>query len=247
MADEIGGETPTDASIAASERPRFRLQHLFVLTAVMAVMLGISAPLHNNRFDNRVSGTLQFTTTGWGIVHSMLSAAAITAAGYGLYWRRQGQPFLDQPGHWLLVEMAIVASAGMVQQFGMRFLMPFGDGNAQAASGPPSVAIWFLIAFGVLSMTFLVVCIGLNIYFARKQSEPRWRTVFYLKAVTPLLWALGACILLIWLLRVIVLDRRDRLPRDAAHQCGVALQLAQALMTLVMTIGMVGYLFYQLR
>jgi hypothetical protein len=225
-----------------SERPNFRLQHLFVLTAVIAVMLTVSAPLHVFPAGVELPQFFRHVLTCAGISYSILSAIAITAAGYGLYWRKRGAPFLDQPGHWLLLETAITGLVGLVQQLFLRLGNAWFGINLYAPNPAPkpTTDLFFLIGVGLFSLVIIVIHLGLNIYFGRKQQERRWRSVFYLKAAALFLWAIGAVLILLRLGRVIVLDRRGALPRDGAHWCGVALQFAISGFTLLISIGSIA-------
>jgi hypothetical protein len=89
----------------------------------------------------------------------------------------------------------------------------------------------------VLSIASLGFQIAFNIYFGRQQTERRWASVFYLKALSPFLWMLGLIVCLFWLIRVTVLDRRDGHTRDSLHRFGVALELACYLATITLSLG----------
>jgi hypothetical protein len=97
-----------------------------------------------------------------------------------------------------------------------------------------------MILFGAMSVAFLGFQIALNIFFGRKQTERRWKWLFYFKALSPFLWVLGQFLCLVWLIRTIVRDRRDGVARDSIHRMGVALELAYHVVTIALTLSTVA-------
>jgi hypothetical protein len=250
MAEDLVADIPLDSFPTAPERLRFRLWHLFLLMAVMAVILAITAPNQISSPGLSDDSPLRLIFTGLGIVGSIVTAAAITAAGLGLYWRNHGQRFFDQPGHWLLLEMGIAAVGATILQLTFRLLIGPMTGGPIVPPPPPASpqsppAFALMIGLGLCSLLFVVAIVVINIRFGRKQSEPRWRWVFYLKAMSPFLWVLGIVFLLIGLVRAVSIDRREGVSRDAAHQSGVILQFVSALLGLVTMMFSVGLIWLQ--
>jgi hypothetical protein len=70
------------------------------------------------------------------------------------------------------------------------------------------------------------VPLALNIYIGLKKCrEARWSWVFYIKAMGKLLVGLGSLVEIVVLLIAANRGRRERVPRDAGHWCGVWVQL----------------------
>lgn len=251
MAEDFAADIPDEASHVAPEGLRFRLWHLFLLMAVMAVVLTITAPHQISSPGLSNDSQLRVVFTSLSVVGSIFSAAAITAAGLGLYWRKHGQRFLDQPGHWLLVEMGIAAVGVIVFQLAFRLLIgPMSVGPPPPPTSPRSpLPFNFTVMIGIAlcSLLFMIAIVILNIRFGRKQTEPRWRWVFYLKALSPFIWALGLLLLLISLVRAVRVDRREGVIRDAAHRSGVILQFLSTLLGLATTILSMGLIWQQFR
>ena len=91
-------------------RPKLRLHHLFALTAVMAVLLAIQGPQRKDVNRDVVVAPLHIVPAEWGmwgVVYQILAAAAITVLVYGIADYRRGLTFFSQPGHWILVEIAV--------------------------------------------------------------------------------------------------------------------------------------------
>lgn len=250
MAENIATDIPLDGFHAARERLRFRLWHLFLLMAVTAVVLTITAPNQISLPGLSADSPLYLAFTGLGVVGSIVTAAAITAAGLGLYWRKHGQQFLEQPGHWLLLELGIAAVGATILQVAFRLLIGPTPGGPivppptpNSPQSPPAFALF--VGIGLCSLLFVVAIVILNVRFGLKQSEQRWRWVFYFKALSPLLWALGTIVLLIALVNAVRGDSREGVLRDSVHQCGVILQFFSALLGLATTILSVGLLWRQ--
>jgi hypothetical protein len=223
-----------DGPPSVFQPPRLRLHHLFVLTAVMALLLAINGPQRNYNYAGTKYELQPFARTLLlvvGITHTILSAAALTALGYGVAWYRRGLRFFDQPGHWLLVEISVTTLIGIVPSIAYRWLavsspqrMTFGD----------TQMVISMIITGY-SLIFLVLGrLALDIYFGnRKCKERRWKFVFYAKAVATVLFGLGGLIVVPTVIHALRADRREQMPRDAAHRCGAVLQLALSCLVLV--------------
>jgi hypothetical protein len=99
-----------------SDRPRFRLRlhHFFSLTAVMALLLTIAGPQNYLMGgDIELPAPILVIQSVFGVAYEIPSAVALTALGYGIAAYRRGELFFNQPGHWLLVEISIVALLGL--------------------------------------------------------------------------------------------------------------------------------------
>src|SRR4029077_19420557 len=116
---------PEDPILTSVDQPstgflKFRLLHLLVLIAVVAVLLAVndlhSAPSQGTREQE----LFRVLFLGSRILFLLLSAIAITVAGFALYRRQLGSPFLTQPGHWLLLGNAILSLVGCVSSLAMR-------------------------------------------------------------------------------------------------------------------------------
>jgi len=244
----VTDDTISSTALASSEppeQPHFRLQHMFVLTAVMAVMLALQSPQTEFPEQFQISPLYRHFLMAWGIVVAILNALAITVAGYGLYWRKRGGRFLEEPGHWLLLSMAIAALVSVVQVAGLRLLAMFTDVDLQTTqAGAMTPEDWVaIIATMLLSFASIGVHIGVNVYFGRKQSAWRWRWMFYLKAFALFLWVIGMLAIVVCLVRTILLDRRDGIHRDATHKCGAALELAIDSFMAVVFVVMFAFVF----
>jgi hypothetical protein len=224
--------SPFDESQMVEEQPpigsprvQLRLHHIFALTAVMSVMLGISGPRYN--FGQRaaqIPPLMQVAMTGWGVLHSILTSVAITAVGYGIALRRRGVPFFNQPGHWLMVDISATTVITLIPQVMFRILHGSREDLEVASSLMMAASILFFVIF-----LFRIV---LNIYIGLRQCEERrWSWVFYLKAVASVLQVVGDLIVLLMISRASVIDRRLGWQRDIGHRCGVALQVGLTLLT----------------
>jgi hypothetical protein len=209
-----------------SVRPQLRLHHFFALTAVAAVLLALHGQQpdfwSNSEFaPPRVILTLM---TGATVIYVLIVAVAVTAVAYGIYWQRTGQAFFDQPGHWLLVEIAVVGLFGMVPTIFTRWIF----NEASSGNFDDDFPMAAMIAFGLYSLVFMfaVPCV-LNIYFGLKKCrETRWSLVFYLKAASKLLFGFGELFVLALIGNAVWRDRREHIARDSSHYCGVLVQCA---------------------
>jgi hypothetical protein len=206
-------------------RPQLRLHHFFALTAVAAVLLAINGPQQDYWSNSEFAPPKLLLTlfTAAGVMYMLLLSVAVTAVAYGIVWQRQGLVFFDQPGHWLLVEIGVVGLLGLVPSvvFRLLFSSPI---NFSGTDFPMSA----MIAMSLYSLVMLfAVPLALNIYIGvKKCRETRWSLVFYIKAAGKLLIGLGSIVEIIMLLMAANRDRREQVPRDAGHWCGVWLQLA---------------------
>jgi hypothetical protein len=88
-------ESPADLS----GPPPFRIWHIFLATAVTALMLTAQRVLEASNEVGVISGL----AIPWTILELVTTGIAVTFVGVGVCWRRAGWSFLQQPGHWLLI------------------------------------------------------------------------------------------------------------------------------------------------
>jgi hypothetical protein len=237
-----------EPSVAPTQRPQLRLHHFFALTAVTAVLLAINGPQPNwwanTGFEPpRIIITLM---TAWIVIHVLLVAVAVTAVAYGIVWQRMGLLFFDQPGHWLLVEIAISGLFSMVPAIATRWLFGnFQNGNFQEIDPASLTYLYFIWGYSLL---FIVgVPLVLNIYFGlRKCRELRWSLVFYFKAAARLFMGIGDILVLPFTMHAAWTDRREHFPRDGGHWCGVAVQCGVSAVTIggiLLTIANMFFMF----
>jgi hypothetical protein len=219
-----------------SARPQLRLHHLFALTAVAAVLLALHGqqPDYWSNSEFAPPRVILSLMTGATVIYVLIVSVAVTAVAYGIYWQRTGQAFFDQPGHWLLVEIAVVGLFGMVPTIFTRWI--FNEVNfGKFDDDFPMVAMMF---FGLYSLVFVfVVPLILNIYFGWKRCrEWHWTWVFYGKAAAKVMFGIGDLVVLALLGNAVRRDRRDRIPRDSSHWCGVIVQCAVSLLQISLAI-----------
>lgn len=220
MAESTNEVRATTALPTTAPPPQLRLHHLFAFTAVMAVMTAISGPQY--KFILQVAELPWFARTinlAWGIVDSILKSLAITVVAYGVCWRRRGKRFFREPGHWLLVEIAAATAIGLIPPLILRGLF-----------GSPSSTLHDIL-FGSLLLVRFVLTPGLDIFIGLRQcSEPRWKWVFFLKALAAVVEVIGDFFVLVMLLRALLVDRRLGVRRDLLHRCGVVIQIIVSLL-----------------
>jgi hypothetical protein len=90
------------APVKSSNLPPLRIHHILVATAVTAVYLSFAQALK----QNDIGGFSSFVASGTGLMYAISTPLAVTAVGFGLYWKLRGIRFFHQPGHWLLVTQA---------------------------------------------------------------------------------------------------------------------------------------------
>jgi hypothetical protein len=213
-------------------RPQLRLHHFFVLTAVAAALLA----LHGQQPDYWTGTNIQpprvliVMMMVWTVIYVLIISVAVTALAYGIIWRRMGLKFFDEPGHWLLAEIAVTGLFGMVPTIVFRWIFTSMQGGN---SGDFSMVAMTII--GLYSLLFLFALpVILNIYFGLKMCrERRWSWVFYIKAAAKILLGFGDIVVLPFAMNAAWRDRRERFPRDAGHWCGVAVQCALSSFTIV--------------
>jgi len=240
---------PGTTWIAESESlPPLRLHHLFSLTAVVAVMLGINGPQQAAQMNaqNPFPRGWQSVLVASNVVYTIMLATAITIVAYGIAWRRRGVRFFHHPGHWLLVVIAVMSV--LMWLFGLIYRI--ADSIWGITRSMATNIDWNLIL--ILNGTMLVgviASIAFHVYIAvKKCDETRWRWVFGVKAVAVIIRVLGDLVLIMFLLRAARVDRRTQTPRDFLHWYGVWLQIAicayiviATLMTIAMVVsGMYG-------
>jgi hypothetical protein len=234
--DSADGAAPSDRTLLDDRPQRLRLHHLFVLTGVMAVLLAINGPHKEYTSPNyEPPPLLRVLWLVVGIAHTILSAAALTALGYGIAQYRRGLRFFDQPGHWLLAEISLTALFGIVPSIGYRLIV----NPKQLTMGDIQMEIIFILMG--YSLLFLVLGrIALNIYLGKtKCNERRWKWVFYSKALATMLFGLGDLIIILVTIHALRADNRRQVTRDAGHWCGVAIQLALSSLTLLSLVSVV--------
>jgi hypothetical protein len=196
----------------------------------MAVLLAINGPHKDYSLPNyEPSPIVRVLWLVSGIAHTLLSAAALTALGYGIVWYRRGLRFFDQPGHWLLAEISLTALFGIVPSIGYRWIVS----PNQLQMGDFHMEIMFIL-MGYSLLILVLGRIALNIYFGKtKCNERRWKSAFYAKALAVILFGFGDLIIVLVTIHALRADGRQQVIRDAGHWCGVALQLALSSLTLV--------------
>lgn len=247
--------TPAASDKADSRRPAFRLQQLFVLMAVMAVMLAVSGRSELPGLENSSLVRLAFASSR--VIFTLFGSIAVTIVGYGVWRHKQGQRFFDEPGHWLLVAIAVQQVLLLCELLLLEAVAAIEGVNRTAAARQIPFGLTFLVPTAVLVI--------LNVYIARKKcSEARWRKVFYANAVANVVPILGHMLLLVCLERAIRAERDRRAissrwvrargvqpiaegqvvttPRDFIHWCGVAITFAEAGMMVLFVILLVCYL-----
>jgi hypothetical protein len=238
-------------------RPQLRLRHLFVFTAVAAVLLAIFGRQLSN-LDNLVeSPLLRAIVIGDEVIRQLLNAASVTAAGYCIAWRLLGAEVFRHPGHWLLVVMA----ASIVAMLGNGLVSRWWFASQSFDMPWRAVAIISLLipnTFFTLGPWILSLYIGIT-----KCSQRRWKLVFViyvaanvmqilvswvsmrldragLVSFTTLYYASSltsvGCQMIV-LVYAIIIDRQERVPRDAIHWCGVCLYAATSLASWVLSLG----------
>ena len=141
---------PTIEPVADSNEPRLRLHHLFVLTAVMAVLLAIQGPRQNySSGQYQPSPLLMNVMFVLGIANTILSATALTILGYGIAGYRRGLRFFNQPGYWLLAEMSLMALLGIIPSLGYRWI---GHSSQPNLADPKMVLSFVLTGYMMLFM-----------------------------------------------------------------------------------------------
>jgi hypothetical protein len=235
--DSANEIAPADPTFLDDRPQRFRLHHLFVLTAVMAVLLAINGP-HRDYAGFNPPPVLMMLWLVIGIAHTSLSAAALTALGYGIAWHRRRLRFFDQPGHWLLVEISLTALFGIVPGIGYRLLGDIGNPKQPTMGDIHMGIVIALMGYSLLVLVFGRIAI--NIYLGRtKCNERQWKSVFYAKALAAILFGLGDLIVCLMTILAVRADSRQQVTRDAGHWCGVAIQLALCSLTLLSVVSMV--------
>jgi hypothetical protein len=196
----------------------------------MAVLLAINGPHKDYSLPNyEPSPIVRVLWLVSGIAHTLLSAAALTALGYGIVWYRRGLRFFDQPGHWLLAEISLTALFGIVPSIGYRWLV----NPKQLQMGDFHMEIMFIL-MGYSLLILVLGRIALNIYLGKtKCNERQWKLVFYAKALASVLFGLGDLIIILVMIYALRADSRRQVTRNAGHWCGVAIQLALSSLTLL--------------
>src|SRR3954453_2019930 len=177
----MNGSEPSLATPRDDERLRLRLHHILVLTAVVAVLLAINGPVLNYGSNNyNPADFFRILSLSLYTSHTLLSAVALTALGYGIAWHRRGTRLFNQPGHWLLLDISIRAFLDFVP----RVVIRSGAAINMAYIGPVFLAV-------------IVIKILLEVYLGmRKCRERRWKSVFYVMATANLFFGVGSLFVL---------------------------------------------------
>ena len=223
----------------------------------MSVMLAISGPRNMKGFE--VPPIVDFALSGVGVIYTIASSVALTIVAYGLYWRRKGYRFFDQPGHWILVEVAVRQLLYLIPVLIDRGLSIYEEQRVGSASLPG--VLLRLAIFPTLAIVMVIV----NIYIGRTKCHDSYSArVFYAKAAT-FVPIIGDLAVLVLLDRAVRADRRQRGGLDrglnqrgfvqpiiapirpgqsqAAHWYGVVVQFTLSGLTFVMLIGFLVWLY----
>jgi len=230
----------TEPEAAAAEvdpsRLRVQLKHLLVFMAVYSALFSANVNVQNFEtpaFNNFPIQQFQTYMQLFAAVIQAVSAAGITATIFGFLGRRKGKPFLNEPGHWMLVELSLIALLSLPMVIGLRFMSLSGQ------AVPAESAM--ILAIGTLFYSFVVLIGGklaINVYVAIKRfSSGPWQWFFIVKAVGAILSLLAEPVLLWMLYRGTSFDRRENIARDSFHWCGCYVQIAQSCMMLIMFLG----------
>jgi hypothetical protein len=224
-----------DQELSSGLRPQLRLHHFFVLTAVAAALLAASGPQQDWWAGNpgfqppRIVLQLMMV---WVVIHMLFVAVAVTAVGYGIAWRRKGLAFFNQPGHWLLVEIAVAGLAGVVPGIAMRWLMKTPQ-QVDFQNIDQNTWIYLCFVWGFTAVFMVLVPMALNIYVGLKKCrELRWSVLFYLKVAARFFMGFGDMLLLPATLYVAWRDHQEQVPRDGGHWCGVFVQCGLSAVTI---------------
>jgi hypothetical protein len=213
-------------SAPAPQLPPLRIHHILVATAVTAVFLSFAQALQRNE----IGGLSEFIASGTGVLYAVTTSLALTAVGFGLYWRRRGIPFFHQPGPWLMVTQAL--GAWIVFVFAIILIYPATERNAMGG-----------LFFALLFLGLNLAVISVDFWAAwRVGDTPWWRLLFITKgAMVIATFALPFIVrptqishanLGMYLLIVILLvaaastDRLHRRARDWLHWVGVVMSAA---------------------
>jgi len=164
---------------------------------------------------------LSLVLIGWSLFYVLLQAIAVTFVSFAVFWHRTGVWTFTQPGHWLLVSIAVTTAAGVLFALG-RISIQWLFGAESATDGAStSVFLWTLTAPENLA------AVAINIYIGRKQLPDRqWPRIFYWKSVASILPILGDLGVLHLMQLVARSERRANVQRDIAHRCGFWMQYA---------------------
>jgi len=226
-------ESIAEARDAWPGPPPLRIHHILVATAVTAVLLSASGALR--QYDE--FGVGQYLTTGPGIFTTISTGLAATLVGYGFAWRSSGRRFFHQPGHWLLLELAMMV--------GMFVLAALDAVVRMAGGGNASVWLPATLFFLLLQLMFVAICL----LAAWKAADTfAWRLLFLFEAAFILftvLWpvliginyyfsgyyivSVAIFFVMIW---AALSDWRSRRQRDWPPWVGVVLRLGNHLVML---------------
>ncbi len=233
--DSANVDVVSTSSQAAQSRRPSRVKYFLALIAVMAVLLAYTGP-----WQVSVASMPRFTAFARDVIrvtHEICTPAAITIVLFELVLYRKGYWCFDQPGHWLLVEIALHQTLYLLPLI-INHLWSMSVGDQGGVLISPSHTLQAAIVEPTVS--------ALNLYIGcQKCNDPNWQRVFFAKAVT-IVPVLGDLLVLVFGFRAVRSDRRisdlvDQLDqgkikprfdttarplrkRDLAHWYGVIIQ-----------------------
>jgi hypothetical protein len=211
--------------------PPLRLYHLFALTAVVAVLLTFYElrPMAAAFGEGSFPRWLSFVLIGTGVLYTLLHALAITFVSFAVAWHRKSIWTFSQPGHWLLISIAMATAIGLLFAL-IRALVQWFFGVGSSTEGTTRSVLFFMFTAPENLAT-----VAINIYIGRKQLPDRqWARIFYWKAVATLLPFIGDLGVLHLMQLTARSERRAHVPRDAAHRCGFWIQYVASGVTVLL-------------
>jgi hypothetical protein len=229
---------PPQEDIAIDDaRPRLRLHHLFAVTAVFALLISVTGQgWYYDTPGFKAPSFLRGFYLIYNVAYQFVAAIAVTAFAYGLAGYRRGQPFFNQPGHWILLDLSLLSLLSLPMMLTYRVM---GITNAQSFETEFGLIVAMLT--GVYSLVLLFGRLALNIYIAvKKMPEGRWMALFIAKAVGSALAILADFVIIPLAIRAARIDRREGVQRDGFHWCGYYVQLAVSTLLILSLAGTIS-------